>query len=273
MSAAPQTRWNASMSETVIAAQTYTIHRFMQTFPGNATALAKLRAMGYEAVEVSAFGSRDRSQLTQILKDTGLTVTAVHTRWQRLVEDIDAIIKELHAWDCKHAVLSSIPYAYLTAQQIAKFAAMAEGVGRKLAEASIQFSYHVTTRALKKVADDDGNRKTLLEMLLENADPRYLKAQIDTYHIQIGGGDPAEWIRKYSDRCPMLHLKDMTVGPNGATRFAEVGEGNLNWPAILAAAKQAKVRWYCVEQDDCYDRDPFDSLKISLDNLHAMGLR
>ena len=69
----------------------------------------------------------------------------------------------------------------------------------------------------------------------------------------------------------MLHLKDMTMGPDGV-RMAEIGEGNLNWPAILAAAKDAGVQWYCIEQDDCYERDPFDSLKISLDNLQCMGI-
>ena len=57
----------------------------------------------------------------------------------------------------------------------------------------------------------------------------------------------------------------------GEQIMAEVGEGNLDWPGILAAAKNAGVQWYIVEQDTC-QRDPFESLKISLDNLKAMGL-
>jgi sugar phosphate isomerase/epimerase len=54
--------------------------------------------------------------------------------------------------------------------------------------------------------------------------------------------------------------------------MAEVGEGNLNWPAILQACREAGVEWYAVEQDEC-QRDPFESLKISYDNLKAMGLQ
>jgi sugar phosphate isomerase/epimerase len=65
----------------------------------------------------------------------------------------------------------------------------------------------------------------------------------------------------------------MVYGPDGKVRFAEIGEGNLNWPAILQAAREAGVQWYCIEQDECYERDPFDSLKLSLDNLRAMGLK
>ena len=54
--------------------------------------------------------------------------------------------------------------------------------------------------------------------------------------------------------------------------MAEIGEGNLNWPAILAAAAAGGVEWYLVEQDECYQRDPFESLAISYRNLQAMGL-
>ena len=51
----------------------------------------------------------------------------------------------------------------------------------------------------------------------------------------------------------------------------EVGKGNLNWPAILAACQAAQVQWYIVEQDTCYS-DPFESLGISLKNLLAIGV-
>jgi sugar phosphate isomerase/epimerase len=53
--------------------------------------------------------------------------------------------------------------------------------------------------------------------------------------------------------------------------MAEVGEGNLNWPAILDACKTAGVEWYLVEQDVC-QRDPFESLAISLRNMKSWGL-
>ena len=53
--------------------------------------------------------------------------------------------------------------------------------------------------------------------------------------------------------------------------MAEVGEGNLNWPAIIKSCKSAGVEWYLVEQDTCY-RDAFESVAISLRNMMAMGL-
>jgi sugar phosphate isomerase/epimerase len=70
---------------------------------------------------------------------------------------------------------------------------------------------------------------------------------------------------------PVIHLKDMQM-LDGAPAMAEVGEGNLNWPAILSACRTAQVEWCAVEQDIC-QRDPFESLRISYENLTAMGLR
>ena len=110
-------------------------------------------------------------------------------------------------------------------------------------------------------------------MLYEQGSPKHLKAELDTYWVQAGGGDPVAWIRKCAGREPLLHLKDMCVTPSREQRFAEIGEGNLNWPDILKAAEQGGVEYYLVEQDQCYERTPLESLAISCRNLKAMGLK
>jgi sugar phosphate isomerase/epimerase len=112
-----------------------------------------------------------------------------------------------------------------------------------------------------------------LALLYEKAPAEKLKAEIDVYWIQAGGGDPAEWIRCCAGRQPLLHLKDMTVGPEREQRMAEVGEGNMNWQAILDAAREGGVEWCLVEQDNCYERNPFESLEISYHNLVRMGFQ
>jgi len=57
----------------------------------------------------------------------------------------------------------------------------------------------------------------------------------------------------------------------GKQIFMEVGEGNLNWEEILCACEEAGVEWYIVEQDESY-RSPFESIKISKENLKKMGI-
>ena len=147
-----------------------------------------------------------------------------------------------------------------------KFAKDASEVGKRLAEGGLVFSYHNHSFELEKF---DG--RTGLEILYEESDPEYFHSELDTYWIQHGGGDSAVWIRKLKGRAQIVHLKDMAM--RGSTQlFAEVGEGNLNWPAILDACMDAGVEWYIIEQDTC-QRNPFESLGISLRNLKAMGIQ
>ena len=55
-------------------------------------------------------------------------------------------------------------------------------------------------------------------------------------------------------------------------RFAPVGDGNMNWPAILNAAGQYSIDYYFVEQDACYGEDEFDCLTRSYNYLSEYGL-
>jgi sugar phosphate isomerase/epimerase len=255
------------MPDTVIAAQMYTLRNFTKTPADIARTLGEVRKLGYEAIQISAFGACDPTELAKMLAGEGLAVCSTHTPWPRFVDEIDQVIEEHRMWGCRHPAIGGMPGEYRSAQGVVKFAKLAEGVGRKLTEAGMDFSYHNHNFEFQKA---DG--KTWLELLYESCDPAYVKAEIDTYWVQAGGGDPAAWIKKCAGRMPILHVKDMVMGPDGV-RMAEIGEGNLNWPGILAAAGDAGVEWYCVEQDNCYERDPFESLKISLANLREMGLK
>lgn len=55
--------------------------------------------------------------------------------------------------------------------------------------------------------------------------------------------------------------------------MAVVGEGNINFDAVISAAEDAGTRYLLVEQDNCNGEDPFDCLKRSYENLRAMGLQ
>jgi sugar phosphate isomerase/epimerase len=139
-------------------------------------------------------------------------------------------------------------------------------VAKRLAAGGLVFSYHNHSFELEKFGD-----RIALKILYEDSDPEYFHSEIDTYWIAHGGGDPAEWIRSLKGRASIVHFKDMTMKGNTQI-MAEVGEGNLNWPAIISACKQAGTEWYIIEQDTC-QRNPFDSLAISLNNLRQMGIR
>ena len=132
----------------------------------------------------------------------------------------------------------------------------------------------------------------LLDIIRANAPA--LGFELDSHWIHRGGQDPVKFIKKYAGSIRLVHLKDYRIDempiPEGGVdftskegmmkfmsnftnivQFAEVGEGTLDMPAIIQAGLEGGGEYFLVEQDDCYGRDPFDSLKISHDNLVKMG--
>jgi sugar phosphate isomerase/epimerase len=250
----------------VLAAQLYTVREFTKSADDLAVTLKRIRDIGYTAVQVSAIGPIPDAEVKSILDDAGLTVCITHVRAAWPWQDLDAIIAQHHLWNCKHVAVGSMPPEYRGSEEgFRRFIAEADAIGEKLSQAGLTFSYHNHSFEFVRFG-----KRTGLDLIYEETDPRYLKAELDTYWIQHGGGDPVAWIKKMTRRMPVVHLKDMLM-LNGTQAMAEVGEGNLNWPAILQACREAGVEWYAVEQDVC-QRDPFDSLEISYDNLKAMGV-
>ena len=248
-----------------VGAQLYTLRDYLKTPPEITATLRKVKAIGYEAVQLSALGPIDRKALKEILAGEGIIVAATHTDYEKMRTDLEAVIDEHHYLGCQHTAVGALPREYRNATGYQRFAKEASEVAHQLAEGGITFSYHNHSFEFERYGD-----KTGLQILLEESDPAVFNFEIDTYWVQHGGGDPAEWIRKVSDRIPLVHFKDMTI-VDRSQFMAEVGEGNLNWPAILNACQKAGVTWYLVEQDHC-QRDPFESLAISLKNLKQMGI-
>jgi sugar phosphate isomerase/epimerase len=259
------------MTTPTLAAQLFTIRDFTKTTEDFATSMAKISKIGYTAVQVSAIGDISNEDVLRITDDNGLTICNTHISYDRLLNDMDAVIAQHHLWKTKHVAIGSMPADYRkTADDYKRFAVIANEIGEKLAAADLTFSYHNHSFELVKY---DG--QTGLDIFYSEANPEYVQAEIDTYWIQHGGGDPTVWIDRMKNRMPVVHLKDLVMVPdeNGWVKhqMAEVGEGNMNWDGILQACQRAEVEWYAVEQDIC-QRDPFESLAISYKNLKEMGI-
>lgn len=253
------------MSDTCIAAQLYTLRDFLKTPEDITSSLKKVAGLGYRAVQLSALGPMDPHELKKVADGEGLTICASHENFDRLRDHLDEVVDEYRIYDCKYVAIGAIPNDYRNGEGYHNFAKEASEVAGRMKEKGLIFGYHNHSFELEKFGE-----KTALEILYSESHADTFTAEIDTYWIQHGGGDPAWWLRRVKGRSPLVHLKDMVM--RGREQLmAEVGEGNLNWPAILEACKDAGVEWYIIEQDTC-QRDPFESLGISLRNLQAMGL-
>lgn len=249
-----------------LAAQLYTLRDFTKTPADIAKTLARVKKIGYSAVQASALGPIEPKELANILKNEGLACCATHIAMDRMRDETQAVIGEHHLWGCKYTAVGGFFPKDPTAADFHNFARDYNEVVKKFAGSSLRLGYHNHSHELAKF---DG--KTAMAMLFDELSPEIF-FEIDTYWITHGGGDPATWIKKVAGRIPCVHLKDMGIRYPREQYMMEVGEGNLDWPGILAACKTSGVEWYIVEQDTCY-RDPFDSLETSYKNLVAMGLK
>jgi len=253
--------------QNVLGVQLYTVREFTQTLEDFEQTIKKVAAIGYTAVQISAIGPLDPKEVAKVCQDNSITVAGTHIGWGDFCNKTDDVIAKHKTWNCPHSAVGCLPSEYCTAglEGIKKFIDELGPVLEKLNKEGIDFSYHNHNHEFVKYDD-----KLWLEALYETAPAEMLKAEIDTYWVQAGGGNPAAWVRRFPNRQPLFHLKDMSMffdGTKREQRFAPIGEGNLDWDDILQAAAESNCRWYLIEQDDCYGRDPFDCLASSYNFL------
>lgn len=259
------------MAKLTIGAQLYTCHSITQTAADLADTLKKVAEIGYTTVQISGIGGEiDPKDVAKMLADNNLTCMATHHGWDDFLSDLDTVIEKNKLWGNPHPAIGGLADTYGgregNADGIKKFRDELAPIAEKLAAEGMDFSYHNHNHEFVRL--DCG--RTWLEALYEEIPAEHLKAEIDTYWIQAGGGSSVVWLKKLAGRIPIIHFKDMAFRDGQV--FAEIGEGNLDWPGIIAAAEAGGCDYAFIEQDDCYDRTPLESLAISYRNLAAMGL-
>lgn len=261
----------------ILAVQMYTVRNFTKTAADFASTLEKIAAIGYPAVQLSAVGCMsgdepevDAAEARRMLDDHGLSCRATHRSWDNLVNDTEAEIEFHQTLGCDFTAIGGIPADYREdgAAGYARFVRDAAPVIAKLKKAGIRFGYH--NHAHEFVNTGDG-QKTWYDIFIEEGGDDFM-LEIDTYWAIHAGINPSRLFDRLPGRAPVIHHKDKTVQPGNEILFAPIGEGNMDWDDILAACRRAGVEVHAVEQDNCYDRDPFDCLKSSYDFLSGYEL-
>lgn len=243
-----------------VALQPYTIRDQLQAdFLG---ALSTVASIGYTWLEIGPPPPGiTLEQMKSHLDRLGLRVMGCHGGLEQLQQDLGSVTGFLNEFGGKYVTLS---YRFESKEDVLARAADFNDLGRQLRVQGLQFLYHNHDWEFVKF---DG--EYALDLLLAHTDPELVKLELDVYWVAKGGEDPASYLQKLQGRCPVLHMKDMEAGEEQF--FAEVGEGILNMPEILQVAGQVGVEWLVVEQD-LSRRNPFDSIRISLQNLNNMNV-
>ena len=275
----PTTTKDTPMSKPVIGAQLYSLRNHCKTLEDTVQTLAKVKAIGYTAVQLSGIApmNDDPDGLAQAIRESGLNACCTHVSFEALLNDTDTMIARHQAWGVKHVATGGCPGTYgVSLAGVQAFAADIATLAQRLAPVGMDFSYHNHHWEFARIEDG----RTWLQALYETAPADVLKAELDVHWVTAGGASPATWIRALGPRQPLLHLKDFTVHfpePENRwkveRRFAPIGSGNLDWPSVLAAAEEVGVEYALVEQDDSYGADPFGEMEKSYNFLARMGYK
>jgi len=271
------------MTKPTVALQLYTVRDFTEKdLPGT---LSKVKAMGYDAVELAGTYGLETAAFKQQLDTAGLKAPSAHVPFSAFAEDMEGTVAMYKALGCK---VLSIPHLSLedlpggpnfekSKEVIQKAAALCKAQGLILAYHNHAFEFETLPCGA-----------FVLDALFDKIPADQLQAQIDTGWVTVAGLDPVPYINKYSGRCPTVHLKDVvqvdnagkTVELLGSANKLEsgakyedrpVGQGVQNMPAVTKAAVEAGAFILVVELDEAVGMTSLEAAKQSVEYLKSLG--
>ena len=242
------------------AAQLYTLRNELQKdFPG---VLRELKKMGWAGVQIDGLHGYSAEVIGNILKETGLKTAGMHIGLDRMTNELDVVIEEARLLGTKDLFCHYLEEELQNVNGYKQVKKQLLEVARKV-PAGFRIGYHNHDFEFNTVVEN----KVALEYLLAPLGNEFIYPEIDTYWVKKAGRDPLSFIKRYANRMPILHLKDMTT--DGQEYFSEIGKGSIDFEPILRWGEENNVEWYAVEQDYC-SGSPLDSLEISLKNLMVL---
>ncbi len=249
--------------------------------------MLKIKAMGYDGVELAGLYGLSAAEVKQAVDAAGLRIISAHVPYAEMLKDIDAVIATYQYLGCDFI---AVPYLDNDTRpgsagfaealpNIARFGAACQAKGLTLLYHNHDFEF---------ITMADGSFG--LDYIYAQTTPGQLQTELDTCWVKVAGQDPVAYINKYAGRCPVVHLKDFyksglaaqmyeLIGikseakpaDEGVFEFRPLGQGLQNFPPILAAAVQSGAQWVVVEQDRSVGRTPLEAVEMSRAYLKELG--
>lgn len=265
------------MKKHVIALQVYSVRDAAEKdFAGT---MRRVKEMGYDGVELAGTYGMTAVEAKKILDEIGLELVSAHVPMDQLEDD--KILDDYAATGMKYI---AIPWLTGPKDQEELDAAIARirKVGERCKARGMQLLYHNHDFEFGKIGD-----RYILDAYYSEIPSDLLQTELDVCWVNVGGEKPPVYIRKYTDRAPIVHLKDFTgqktenmyglIGTDDKKEevsnkfeFRPVGYGLQDVPSIIAAADDARSEWFVVEQDSpSMDRSSMDCAEMSIRYLRS----
>lgn len=269
-----------------VALQLYSVRGDLEAdFKGT---LAKVKAMGYDGVEFAGIFGQDAETIKNWCAELDLIPISAHVPLKEMLEDLDGTLETYKKIGVEYV---AVPYVDAdrrpgTEGWMPTIEAVAK-IGAATKEKGMTLLYHNHDFEFTKVDGEYG-----LDMLYRLVPADLLQTELDTCWVNVGGENPADYIRKYDGRTPVVHLKDFyreSVNPDEplyeligikseekkpakkSFEFRPVGYGLQDFPSILKASEQNGAKWVVVEQDNpSMEKTPMECAEMSINYLKTI---
>ena len=240
--------------------------------------LGRAKEMGYEAVQYIIPDYVTPEEYKELLDKHGMKYLCCGAKFEAMDEDPQATREAIELSDLfetDYIDVNTMPLKYReTEEGFREYARRLNAIAQVVKKSGKKILYH--PHALEYASFGDG--KIGMDILIQETDSEGVNFILDTHWMACGGVVLADWIRKVKGRMKIIHFKDYAIVPGVEgceqvdKRFAEVGQGNIDWPSVVAACKEIGVEYAVVEQDSCYDKEPYGCAKRSMEGMIKFGV-
>ena len=227
--------------------------------------LHKVAELGYDGVELTGYGGLTALELRAALDENGLRAVSSHVGYDALKNGLDREIDACLAIGASVLVLPGVASEMRTRDGVERLAGDLGAFGQRCHERKLGFGYHNHDWEFAPLYEG-GPRG--LDLLRERTDPALVAFELDVYWAAYAGIDPVDYLHATAARTILLHLKDMTAGATHT--YIEVGDGTLDFPALLVLARTARIHTLIVENDEP-QMPSLESARRSLANLRVLA--
>ncbi|MBR5451814.1 MAG: sugar phosphate isomerase/epimerase [Clostridia bacterium] len=273
------------MSKFPVALQLYSVRDFMEK-DVEAT-IKKVAEIGYEGVEFAGTFNHTAKELKAICEKYGVKPFSAHVPLADFMNDLENVVAYYKELGCEYVVIPYLPGEYQLPNDFTVLYEPIKKFGECVSANGMTLLYHNHDFEFNKSGDE-----YMLDLIYSNVPENLLKTQLDTCWVKVGGEDPADYVRKYSGRAPVVHLKDFS-GSKSENMYALIGlddtsetkskedakfqlrpcgYGCQDFAAILSAAHDAGAKWVVVEQDNVSDgMNSLECAKKSFEHIAALN--
>jgi sugar phosphate isomerase/epimerase len=242
-----------------IGIQLYTLRDYIKTYEDTEKTFEFVKGLGTNVIQISGIGPIEPEKVAHLVDKYGMDVCVTHKGFDRMQNDLDNLIEEHKMMHCDCLGIGGMPKeARESAGGLRAFIKEANEIGRKMKAAGVKFAYHNHAFEFQPI---DGE-KTIMDLLIEEGDPEYFNFIPDVYWIQVGGQNPAEYLKRLKGRVKVCHFKDGEIA-GSCPMITELGVGEVDLDACFKACMELDIPYIVYEQDNNFDDDPLKSTEIS----------